>query len=67
MLLIINFLQSVITLLILITSNLSLCSVMESTVQSAVDETRRKLQPLISHIDKQTSVGASILHKRLAA
>jgi len=38
---------------------------MESTVHSAVDETRRKLQPLISHIEKQTSVGASILHKRL--
>jgi hypothetical protein len=38
---------------------------MESTVQSAVDETRRKLQPLISHIEKQTTVGASILHKRL--
>lgn len=42
-----------------------LVAVMESTVQSAVDETRRKLQPLISHIQKQTSVGANILHKRL--
>jgi pumilio family protein 6 len=42
-----------------------LVAILESTVQSAVDETRRKLQPLMSHIEKQTSVGASILHKRL--
>jgi hypothetical protein len=38
---------------------------MECTIQSVVDETRRKLQPLIADIRKQTSVGANILHKRL--
>jgi hypothetical protein len=38
---------------------------MESTIQSVVDETRRKLLPLISDIRKQTSVGANILHKKL--
>ncbi|PNF29155.1 hypothetical protein B7P43_G12377 [Cryptotermes secundus] len=44
-----------------------LVAMMENRIQSVVDETQRKLQPLISHIRKQTSVGASILHKRLTA
>lgn len=38
---------------------------MESTIQLVIDETRRKLQPLIPDIRKQTSVGANILHKKL--
>jgi hypothetical protein len=40
---------------------------MESTIQSVVDETQRKLQPLILHVRQQTSMGASILLKRLTA
>jgi hypothetical protein len=45
--------------------NFSYYSMMESKIQSVVDEIRQKLQPLVSHIKKQTSMGASILYKRL--